>query len=103
MRHSCCETCGALPTGLNLTVTLALGNVPAVRRALAASRGRAVRIMEEAIVRGRSGERGTESGIAAVGRGDWGVEEGVGEEVDMVLSGGLRGLRGGFVVLLERV
>jgi len=62
--HTCCLNCGALPTGLNLTVTFALRNVPAEERALAASRGSAVRIMEEAMVSGRSGSVVEESGIA---------------------------------------
>ena len=38
----------------NRTVTLGAGNSPAVRRAAAVSRGRLVRIMDEASVSGRS-------------------------------------------------
>lgn len=55
---------GALPTALKCTVTFGLGNSPAAERAEAASRGSEVRIMDDAIVRGRSGSCGPASGIA---------------------------------------
>lgn len=55
---------------MKCTVTLGFGKSPAVESAEAASRGREVRIMEEAIVRGRSGSLCEESGMA-----DWGSEE----------------------------
>jgi hypothetical protein len=45
-------------------VTLGLGNSPALARAVAASCGSEVRIMDEANVRGRSGECLFESGMA---------------------------------------
>jgi hypothetical protein len=57
---------GALPTALKCTVTLGFGNSPAADRAEAASRGNEVKIMEDAIVRGRSGSRGPSSGIAFI-------------------------------------
>jgi hypothetical protein len=82
IRHSCCRSVGVLPTAWNRTVILATGKVPAELRALAASRGSAVRIMEllggvsevgkggrgsYARVRGRSLSWNSESGIAALG------------------------------------
>jgi hypothetical protein len=45
-------------------VTFGLGNSAAVERAVAASRGSEVRIMEDARVRGRSGSWEVESGMA---------------------------------------
>lgn len=49
------------------TVTLAAGNSPAEARAVEASWGRAVRIIEDARVKGRSLSGYSESGIAAPG------------------------------------
>jgi len=76
--HSDCRIDGADPTALKCTVTLGLGKSPAELRALAASRGSEVRIIEEARVSGRSGEV-VRSGICD-GSGVW---EGEGE-VDMM-------------------
>lgn len=48
------------------TVTFAVGKVPAEERALDASRGRCVRMMEDASVRGSCGEE-ARSGIEGSG------------------------------------
>lgn len=66
---------------MKCTVTFGLGNSPAEERAVAASRGKEVRIMELARVRGRSGEEGR-SGIAEVcGSEGVVVLEGPGEDI----------------------
>ncbi|KAG9237028.1 ketopantoate hydroxymethyltransferase-domain-containing protein [Amylocarpus encephaloides] len=68
---------GAEPTALKCTVTLGFGKSPAWESAEVASRGREVRMMEEAMVRGRSGSW-VESGMAfwvSEGDGDGGWED----------------------------
>jgi hypothetical protein len=67
-------------------VTLGFGKSPAVDKAEAASRGREVRIIDEAMVSGRSGSWSAESGMAV-----WGSLEEDGEEV---MVAGLRGWLG---------
>jgi len=62
--QTCFLSVGALPTALKCTATLGLGKSPAVESAVAASRGREVRIMDEARVSGMSGSWSAESGIA---------------------------------------
>lgn len=63
----------------NRTVIFCDGNSPAVRSAVAVSRGKAVRIMDEARVRGRSLSGRSESGMPAVSEGP--REEGILGEV----------------------
>jgi hypothetical protein len=79
--HTCLSRAGALPTALNLTLIFAVGKFPAAERADAASRGREVRIIDEASVRGRSVSLNSESGIAGEGSEGDGVLEGLGVDI----------------------
>lgn len=83
--HTCLSSAGALPTALNRTFIFAAEKLPAKAKADAASRGKEVRIMEDAMVRGRSLSGNSESGIAAEGTG---VGEGLGVDI-LKTSGGL--------------
>ncbi len=65
-------------------MTLGLGNSAALERAVAASRGRDVRIMEDARVRGRSGSCEVESGIALLLSAGVDEREGFGDEADIL-------------------
>ena len=82
--QTCLSNDGALPTALNRTFIFAVGKFPAADKAEAASRGREVKIMDEAMVRGRSLSWNSESGIAAEGVGVW---EWLGVDILMVVGG----------------
>jgi hypothetical protein len=92
MRHTFWRSVGALPTATNRTVTLGVGNSPAARSADAASRGRLVRIMDDASVSGRSLSWNSESGIPAVAPASLGGLEKRGE-LDIFSVLGVRWLR----------
>ena len=86
--QTCLSNAGALPTALNRTLIFAVGKLPAADKAEAASRGREVRIMDEAMVRGRSLSWNSVWGIAADG-----VGIGVGLGVDIMMAmGGFEGV-----------